>query len=96
MRGKWWCRDLPAIATALTTVWPGGYDRQLSYGALGLWMEANRYRFAGQAREVVLEALMPERLHEAMVEIQFPVEKIDSVHVNCCLEPGKCMIRRGQ
>jgi effector-binding domain-containing protein len=69
-------RELPAIETAVTTVWLGGVDRYLSYGALGLWMEAKDYRFAGAPREVMLEPMAPERIQEAVVEIQFPVEKI--------------------
>lgn len=69
-------RELEAIETAATTVWLGGYDRHLSYSALALWMEANQYRFAGPPREIVLEPVLPERLHEAVVEMQFPVEKI--------------------
>jgi DNA-binding transcriptional MerR regulator/effector-binding domain-containing protein len=70
-------RELPAIDMAVTTVWPGGHDRHLSYGALGLWMDANHYRFDGPPREVLLEPLMPDRLQEATVEIQFPVKRTD-------------------
>ncbi len=48
----------------------------LSYGALGVWMEANRYEIAGPCREVFLKPpLEPPDPDAGVVEIQFPVRR---------------------
>ncbi len=66
-------RELPPVPSLATLVRRGSPQQShLAYGALGLWMSANRYRIAGPSREVLLELLNPE---EAVMEIQFPVTR---------------------
>jgi DNA-binding transcriptional MerR regulator len=67
--------ELPAVESLATVVRSGpNYQSHLGFGALGLWMEANRCRIAGPSREVFLEPPFqrPEQ-EDAVVEIQFPV-----------------------
>jgi DNA-binding transcriptional MerR regulator len=67
--------ELPAAESLATVVRSGpNYQSHLGFGALGLWMEANRCRIAGPSREVFLEPPFqrPEQ-EDAVVEIQFPV-----------------------
>lgn len=67
--------ELPAVASLATVVRKGpNYQSHLGFGALGLWMAANRCRIAGPSREVFLELPFqkPEQ-EDAVVEIQFPV-----------------------
>ncbi len=45
-----------------------------SYGALGIWAEANGYQFAGSVREVFINLMPPERIDETVAEIQYPVK----------------------
>ena len=70
-------RELPAITTCAAAVRSGpAHESHLAFGALGLWMEANRYRIAGPCREIFLETPFqtPGDDH-AVIEIQFPVTK---------------------
>jgi DNA-binding transcriptional MerR regulator len=67
--------ELPAVERLATVVRSGpNYQSHLGFGALGLWMEANRCQIAGPSREVFLEPPFqrPEQ-EDAIVEIQFPV-----------------------
>ena len=67
--------ELPAVASLATVVRKGpNYQSHIGFGALGLWMAANRCRIAGPSREVFLELPFqkPEQ-EDAVVEIQFPV-----------------------
>jgi DNA-binding transcriptional MerR regulator len=45
----------------------------VSYGAIGQWIEANDYRITGPQREVFIEFADDEA--DLVIEIQFPVEK---------------------
>ncbi len=46
-----------------------------NYSALGDWVSANGYQFAGAGREVFYRFPFIDREHQAIAEIQFPVEK---------------------
>ncbi len=66
---------LPRVETALTLVRDGpGEDAHMAFGAIGHWLEVNRYRITGPCREVFLETIRdPPALNTTLVEIQFPV-----------------------
>lgn len=66
---------LPAAEAALTLVREGpGEDAHLAFGAIGHWLEVNRYQIAGPCREIFLESIRdPPLLDATLVEIQFPV-----------------------
>jgi DNA-binding transcriptional MerR regulator len=68
-------KELPAVPSLATLVRRGpGHQSHIAYGALGLWMSANRYRIAGPSREVLLELPFQQPGREEMVmEVQFPV-----------------------
>lgn len=70
---------LPAVEEALTLVRDGPVEEaHLAFGAIGCWLEANRYRIAGPCREVFLEAIRdPPLLDATLVEIQFPVTPVN-------------------
>jgi DNA-binding transcriptional MerR regulator len=70
-------RELPPAPSLATLVRRGArYQAHIGYGALGLWMSANRYQIAGPSREVLLELPFQQPGQEEMVmEIQFPVIK---------------------
>jgi DNA-binding transcriptional MerR regulator len=69
--------ELPAVDTMAGIVRSGPmYQAHIGFGALGLWMEANRYRMAGPSREVFLEPPFQRPGDaSAVMEIQFPVAK---------------------
>jgi DNA-binding transcriptional MerR regulator len=70
-------RELAGNATMLTGVRTGEFETgHLSYTALGIWMEANGYQFAGPSREVFIQPAPPPNQAERVVEIQIPVRKI--------------------
>jgi effector-binding domain-containing protein len=67
--------ELPAVDTMATIVRPGTNPAShTSFGAIGMWIEANGYEVAGPCREVFLEPVTgPPGFEGALVEIQFPV-----------------------
>lgn len=66
--------ELPAAEQMATIVRSGPIrESHQSFGALGVWMEANRFDIAGPCREVFLEP--PGDPERAVIEIQFPVTK---------------------
>lgn len=73
----WVIREVPAVEHMLTLVRTGrpslGHG---NYSALGDWVNANGYRFAGSGREVFYQFPFIGREHEAVAEIQFPIEKV--------------------
>ena len=69
--------ELPAVETMATLVRPGtNAESHSSFGAIGLWIEANGYEVTGPCREVFLEPITgPPGFDAALVEIQFPVRR---------------------
>ena len=69
--------ELPRVDCMATLVRQGSaYSSHLAFGALGMWMEANRFEIAGPCREVFLRMpFEPPDSEETVVEIQFPVRK---------------------
>jgi DNA-binding transcriptional MerR regulator len=67
--------ELPAVETMATIVRPGtNLESHTAFGAIGTWIEVNRYEVAGPCREVFLEPITgPPGFEGALVEIQFPV-----------------------
>jgi DNA-binding transcriptional MerR regulator len=70
-------RELPGAKTMATLVQTGPNAGAGGYNILGTWIEANGYQMAGPGREVFLEISWPNAGNNIM-EIQFPVEKIDT------------------
>ena len=70
-----------AMASTVTT-WqnPGAHIH--GYQQIGAWVEANGYQITGIGREIILQAPQPNREHEAVIEIQFPVEKVAMRNLN--------------
>jgi len=68
-------RELEAVDSMACLVRAGPVQQShLSYGALGVWMEANGYQIDGRCREVFLQLPPADPAREdAVVEIQFPV-----------------------
>jgi effector-binding domain-containing protein len=69
--------ELPEAECLATLVRAGpNYQSHLAFGALGLWMEANRFEITGPSREVFLKMpFEPPDSDDAVVEIQFPVRR---------------------
>jgi DNA-binding transcriptional MerR regulator len=69
--------ELAAVAEMATLVREGpAHQSHLGFGALGLWMEANRYEIAGPCREVFLKTPFERPdTDQTVVEIQFPVRR---------------------
>jgi len=71
-------RELPMSETMATIVHVGPVsDRHGSYGALGTWVEANNYQIVGPGREIMLQLPLPEKENEAVIELQFPVTRLE-------------------
>ncbi len=67
-------RELPA-ATMATAIRIGNIEKgHLSYGAIGAWVEANNYEFAGTVREMFIQLPSPT-VEEPIAEIQYPVRR---------------------
>ncbi|MGH8242926.1 MAG: MerR family transcriptional regulator [Steroidobacteraceae bacterium] len=68
-------RTLPAVQRMATCVRLGPpQDAHLTTARIGQFIEANGYRISGPNREVFLQRPSIDRMHEAVVEMQFPVE----------------------
>jgi DNA-binding transcriptional MerR regulator len=69
-------KDVDPIEQAMTCVHMGPWSElHLGFAAIGAWMEDNRMRIAGRAREVYLNLVPPEEDDELVVEIQIPVSQ---------------------
>lgn len=67
-------RTLPAIETMVTSVQIG--IPQMAFpcrAALATWIESNGYQFVGGGQEVFIVPPRPEKEHETVMEIQYPV-----------------------
>ena len=81
-------QELPAVELMATTMRVGWAELgHGSYAAIGLWTEANGYRFAGPPREVFHLIPPPGHEDEAIAEIQIPVERLTPVP-SLTLSPG--------
>lgn len=70
-------RPLEGVETMATVVRLGPLpSRHMSYGTIGTWVEMHGYRLAGLVREVFLQLPSEGKEDEAVIEIQFPVEKV--------------------
>jgi DNA-binding transcriptional MerR regulator len=69
--------ELPAVSEIATLVRSGpNYESHLGFGALGRWMQANRFEIDGPCREVFLQMpFAPPDSDHTVVEIQFPVRR---------------------
>jgi DNA-binding transcriptional MerR regulator len=70
-------RELPAVERMATSVHRGLDDHPITYNALGRWLEQQHYRIVGPGREVLLEQYDPAEPETCIMEIQFPVERIN-------------------
>jgi DNA-binding transcriptional MerR regulator len=69
-------RELPAVERMAACVRVGLPEHaHLVTAKIGAFLEANGYQLAGPSREVFLEPPRPERMEEAVVEMQYPVER---------------------
>jgi len=67
-------RELPAVARMAVCVRVGlPEDAHLVTAKIGRFVEANGDEFDGPSREVFLQPPDPARMHESVVEMQFPV-----------------------
>ena len=60
-----------------TIVHQGLDEHPMIYNALGRWLEQHQYEIVGPGRELLLENYYPAEPEKCMVEIQFPVERIN-------------------
>jgi DNA-binding transcriptional MerR regulator len=69
-------RELPAVESLATCVRVGPPQKaHLTTARIGQFIEANGYRISGPNREVFLQRPSPGAMENAVVEMQFPVEK---------------------
>jgi effector-binding domain-containing protein len=69
-------RVLPAVAHMATCVRIGPPEQaHLVTAKIGQFVEASGYQLAGPSREVFLQPPKLDRMHESVVEMQFPVEQ---------------------
>lgn len=67
-------RQLDPIEQMATVVHHGPWaEMHLAFGAIGAWIEVNRYHIDGNARELYLNLKPPEDDTDFMVEVQIPV-----------------------
>jgi effector-binding domain-containing protein len=69
-------RELPAIETLATLIHVGRVnDSHQTYGALGTWIEQNRWQISGAGREILVQLPRRNEEDEAVIEIQYPVSR---------------------
>jgi DNA-binding transcriptional MerR regulator len=69
-------RELPAVERLATCVRIGPpQEAHLASARIGRFIEANGYRICGATRELFLQRPAPGRMADAVVEMQFPVER---------------------
>ena len=69
-------RELPAEESVAACVRIGLPEHaHLVTGKIGSFVEANGYELAGPSRELFLQPPQPDRMEEAVVEMQFPIKK---------------------
>ena len=69
-------RDLPAVESLATCVRVGPPQQaHLTTARIGQFIEANGYRINGPNREVFLQRPTRGRMDDAVVEMQFPVDR---------------------
>ena len=74
--GKLQLRELPAEESVAACVRIGLPEHaHLVTGKIGSFVEANGYDLAGPSRELFLQPPQPDRMEEAVVEMQFPIRK---------------------
>lgn len=72
--------ELPVVTHMATCVRIGTPEHaHLVTTRIAHFVEANSYRLAGPSREVFLEPPRFERMDQAIVEMQYPIERIDLV-----------------
>ena len=69
--------QLPAVPQMATIVHKGLADHPITYNALGCWLEENQYHIVGPGREILLENHYPDQPEKCVLEIQFPVERLN-------------------
>jgi DNA-binding transcriptional MerR regulator len=70
-------RELPAVEQMATIVHQGLDNHPITYNALGRWLEQQQYRIVGPGRELLLENYYPAEPEKCIVEIEFPVERVN-------------------
>lgn len=71
-------RELPAVENMATLLHVGPVnERHMGYNQLGAWIEKNQWKIADVGREVMMELPHPTPDDNAVMEIQFPVERAD-------------------
>ncbi|HKC44786.1 MAG TPA: MerR family transcriptional regulator [Burkholderiales bacterium] len=69
-------RDVPRVERLAACVRIGSPQAaHLTTARIGLFIEANGYRICGPSREVFLQRPQPDRMEDAIVEMQFPIER---------------------
>jgi effector-binding domain-containing protein len=70
-------RELPAVQSLATCVRVGPPQQaHRTTARIGQFIEANGYRICGPNREVFLQRPAPGAMENAVVEMQFPVERL--------------------
>lgn len=70
-------RQLPAVSEMATIVHQGLDDHPLAYNGLGRWLGENHYQIIGPGREILLENRYPADPSSCVMEIQFPIKRLD-------------------
>ena len=71
--------SLPAVETMVTAVRVGfPHTSHPCRAALPGWVETNGYEFAGNGRELFIVPPTPGREQETVMEIQYPVRRVEA------------------
>lgn len=70
-------RDVPAVERMAVCVRIGLPEHaHLVTGKIARFVESNGYALSGPSREVFLQPPRPDRMHESVVEMQFPIARV--------------------
>jgi effector-binding domain-containing protein len=70
-------RDVPAVELMAVCVRIGLPEHaHLVTGKIARFVESNGYVLSGPSREVFLQTPRPDRMHESVVEMQFPIARV--------------------
>jgi hypothetical protein len=59
----------------------------IGFSTIGEWAEMNDYAFVGPMHGVILDATHWQDTTDLLVEVQFPIQRLQEVHASAALAP---------
>lgn len=80
-------RDIPSYMMATYVQKGTPYEMHIGFSTIGAWAEMNDYAFVGPMHGVILNATHLQDTTDLLVEVQFPIQRLQEVHASAALAP---------